>query len=174
MNILGNNIIFRALQEDDNKNLFTLLNDPDTEKMIGGFSFPISYEHQLNWFKSLPESNTILRCAIVSKQEPQKFMGTIILTDIDYKNGTAEIHIKLTKNERGKGYGTDAVNTMVRYAFDELRLNCIYSQVLEYNKTSQNLFEKCNFQQEGLLKNRVYKNGKYISIYSYSILKNKD
>lgn len=169
MNIVGERIILRAIEEQDNEILLELINDPKTERMIGGYSYPISYKHQKDWFQSLNEKN-VLRCMITDKNQPDISIGTVILSDIDMKNGTAEIHIKLTRNVRGKGYGTDAVNTMIKYAFDELRLNCIYSIIMEYNTASLKLFEKCGFQLEGRLRSRVYKNGHYADVYSYSKL----
>jgi len=59
----------------------------------------------------------------------------------------------------------------VEYAFNELRLNCIYAHINSYNENSQKLFEKCGFEQEGLQRNRVYKEGNYHDVYSYSILR---
>ena len=67
-----------------------------------------------------------------------------------------------------KGYGTDALKTIVHYAFNEMRLNCIYADVLEYNVPSQKLFEKCSFSKDGVLRSRIYKNGGYQNIISYS------
>ena len=99
-------------------------------------------------------------------------IGTIILSNIDMKNGTAEVHVKLAvANNRGKGYGTDAVNTIVKYAFNEMRLNCIYAEILEYNQPSIKLFEKCGFKKEGTLCSRIYKGGKYINLMSFSKVK---
>jgi len=74
---------------------------------------------------------------------------------------------------QGKGFGSDALNTITKYAFSELRLNCIYAEVLSYNSISQRTFEKCGFHKDGLLRSRVYKNGEYIDVLSYSILKDE-
>ena len=52
---------------------------------------------------------------------------------MDERNGMAEIYIKLLKMVRGKGYGADSVNALVRYAFCELQLNCIRANILENN-----------------------------------------
>ena len=72
---------------------------------------------------------------------------------------------------RGKGFGTDALKTLVEYAFAELRLNCIYAEVLSYNNISQRLFEKCGFHRDGVLRARAYKDNGYNDVISYSILK---
>ena len=73
-----------------------------------------------------------------------------------------------TQSCRGKGYGTDALNTVVDYAFNEMRLNCVYAEVLEYNTVSLKLFEKCNFKKEGVLRERAFKNGKFVNIVSFA------
>ena len=173
MNIIGNKVILRAIEEWDNEILKQLVNDPETEKMIGGYSYPISKEHQLNWFHSLNDSTggPTLRCMIADQKSKETGLGTILLSQLDWKNGTAEIHIKLVKNAHGKGYGTDAVHTMVSYAFQELRMNCIYCNILEDNKASRKLFEKCGFEQEGVLRSRVFKGACYRNVCCYSILR---
>ena len=84
--------------------------------------------------------------------------GTVILSDIDYKNGSAQFHIKISANHRGKGFATDAIRVVERYAFHELRLNCLYSEVLSYNMASRGMLEKCSFKCDGVLRGRLYKN----------------
>ena len=155
MNIIGNKVILRAIEEWDNEILKQLVNDPETEKMIGGYSYPISKEHQLNWFHSLNDSTggPTLRCMIADQKSKETGLGTILLSQLDWKNGT------------------DAVHTMVSYAFQELRMNCIYSNILEDNKASRKLFEKCGFEQEGVLRSRVFKGACYRNVCCYSILR---
>ena len=172
MNLYGDNVVLRAITQEDSILLFNMINDPDLEQMLGGSSYPVSMEKQVEWIQSQEEKKNILRCIIAKKESEKQGVGTIILSDIDRKNGTAQIHIKMDKvlGQR-KGYGTDALKTIVQYAFNEMRLNCIYADVLEYNVPSQKLFEKCSFTKDGILRSRIYKNGGYRNIISYSLLK---
>lgn len=168
MIIHGDKVVLRAVEQSDNAMLLSLINDPDTEMMLGGSSWPVSEAEQLKWFEHQERSRDVLRC-IVALQEDGKAIGTIILSDIDQKNATGHIHIKMSKDGgRGKGYGTDAVNTMVQYAFEELRLNCIYANILSYNEASIKLFERCGFKKDGVLRQRVYKKGQFIDMLAYS------
>lgn len=168
MIINGNGILLRAVEESDNAMLLSLINDPDTEMMLGGSSWPVSEAEQLKWFEHQERSRDVLRC-IVALKENGKAIGTIILSDIDQKNATGHIHIKMSKDGgRGKGYGTDAVNTMVQYAFEELRLNCIYANILSYNEASIKLFERCGFKRDGVLRQRVFKKGRFVDMLAYS------
>ena len=174
MNIQGNKVILRALESRDNQMLLELINDPETERMLGGSSFPVSAESQAKWLTNQANSGNTLRCAIVPLDDMSEAVGTIILSNIDYRNGTAQIHIKMSKeNGRGKGYGTDAVTALTGYAFKELRLNCLYADILEYNLPSQKLFTKCGYTLDGVLRARVYKDGEYVNVMSYAIVRNE-
>lgn len=171
MNIQGKNVVLRAISMKDANLLMELINDAETEKMLGGSSFPVSLEGQEKWIAAQTGRTDVLRC-IVALKENEEGIGTVILSDIDTKNGVAQVHIKMDKQRgRGKGYGSDALNTIVNYAFGEMRLNCIYADVLEYNTVSQKLFEKCGFHRDGVLRSRVFKGGRYINEVSYSRLK---
>ena len=170
MNVYGEKVVLRAVESEDNAMLLSLINDPDTEMMLGGSSWPVSEQEQLKWFEHQERSRDVLRC-IVALREDGKAVGTIILSDIDQKNATGHVHIKMSRNGgRGKGYGTDAVNTLVRYAFEELRLNCIYANILAYNDASIRLFERCGFRREGVLRQRVFKKGEFVDMLAYSKL----
>jgi RimJ/RimL family protein N-acetyltransferase len=49
----------------------------------------------------------------------------------------------------GKGYGTDALRVLLRYAFAELNLYRISLSVLEGNERAMRSYEKCGFRYEG-------------------------
>ena len=147
-----------------------MIND-QKRKNVGRFFISVSMSASESWIQNQTANDNVLRC-IIERDKEGIGLGTVVLSDIDQKNGTAQIHIKLgVENCRGKGFGTEAVNTITEYAFSEMRLNCIYAEVLEYNTASQKLFEKCGFQRDGLLRERVFKGGKYINIVAFSRLK---
>lgn len=154
----------------DKNILLEIINDSETENSLGGWSFPVSEINQEEWIKSQKQTDSVLRCMVIDKKEG-KTLGTAIMSDIDYKNGNAEIHIKLVNDARGKGYGGDTINTLLKYAFDELRLYCVYAHINAYNVASQKLFERCGFVKEGILRNRIFKKGEHHDVFSYSIIK---
>lgn len=168
MNIFGEKVVLRAITGEDNALLLEMINDPETERMLGGSSFPVSAEGQAKWIAAQGGRTDVLRCIVADRNAPKEGVGTVILSDIDSKNGTAQVHIKLARGSRGSGYGTDALNTVVKYAFQHMRLHCIYAHILAYNEPSQKLFGKCGFTKEGVLRARVYKDGSYVDLLSYS------
>lgn len=168
MNIKGEKVLIRAIEITDAPLLLEMINDPETENMLGGYSFPVSEHQQLAWINNLTSTPNTFRGII---EVDGQAIGTVILTDIDHKNGTAEFHIKLgTGDVRGKGYGVDACKAIIKYAFKELRLNCIYANVKEDNIPSRKLFLKSGFSEEGILRKRLFKDGAYHDVVSFSIL----
>ncbi len=75
------------------------------------------------------------------------------------------------KNNRGKGIGYFAVTEMINHAFLNLNLHRIELDVLASNIAAQKLYEKCGFVKEGTRRQAVFKQGKYIDMYVYAILR---
>lgn len=170
MNIEGRLTRLRALEPEDAPALREMINDGNMEYLLGGWSFPVSQREQLAWMETLDDrGKTLLRCAVEEKASG-RFAGVVMLTGIDYKNGTAEIHIKTVDGDlRNKGLGSDAIRALTGYAFDELRLMCVYALVNERNGASLRMFEKCGFAREGLLRSRLFKRGERLNVVSLSL-----
>lgn len=173
MNIIKEDIILRAIELEDADLLKNLINDPEIEKMVVGWSFPVSTEQQIKWINNLSDEKNNVRFIIDIEQVGA--VGVVSLTGIDFKNRVATINIKLKRDSKiqNKGIGYKAVTILVDYAFNQLNLNCIVANILSYNIASQKLFEKCGFQLDGKLRHRVFKNGSYHDLLSYSLLKSE-
>ncbi|MCR4900464.1 MAG: GNAT family N-acetyltransferase [Treponema sp.] len=174
MIIKYDDIILRAIEFEDLDLLREMINDPYIENMTGGGGLPVSkYQHE-EWYKKIILNNDN-QVRLIIDTEAFGAIGLVMLTDIDHKNGTAQFHSKIaTKNNlRGKGYGTKATMALIKYAFEQMNLNCIYSVIIEHNEVSQHVKEKCGFKREAILRDRIYKNGKYNNLIVWSILKSE-
>jgi RimJ/RimL family protein N-acetyltransferase len=169
MNIKGRFITLRSVEINDLPMLQEMMNDPEIEGMVVGWSFPISMYQQTKWYESILNDNSNQRFIIETKDSGACGLATLV--DIDWKNGNATHGIKLAKKEnREKGVGTDAVMAIMRYAFDELRLNRLSGSWFEYNVPSKALYTKCGWVVEGASRQCIYKNGKYHDLSIVGIL----
>lgn len=169
MNLKGEKVFLRAVEKEDMDFLRMMINDEKMEMQVVGWSFPISKYEQEKWFDSQINNTNNIRYIIELEGNP---IGLETLTSIDWKNRKACHGIKLyDKKMRGKGYGTDTLKTIMKYAFEELQLNKIYSTILEHNKASIKLHKKCGWETEGILKESVFKNNRYINEIQVAILK---
>lgn len=88
-------------------------------------------------------------------------VGGINLNSIDAKNGTFSIGVQIDRDHRGEGYGTAAMEIVLRYAFYERRLNKYYGSVLEGNIASATMLRKLGCVDEGRRRQMVYTQGRY-------------
>ena len=82
-----------------------------------------------------------------------------------------EIAYGLNPNERGKGYGTEAVQLVVDYLFLSKDLARIQAIADVRNKASQRVLEKAGFQREGTIRKSIFNRGELRDYYLYSILR---
>lgn len=162
-------ITLRAIEKKDSKILLNMINDPEIEASVVGWSYPVSEEQQLEWINNIQTDKNIRFAVDAGKG----IVGTAIISSVDHKNRTANLNIKLSKSERGKGYASHAIRLMIDYCFKELNLNCITANVIEDNTSSRTLFQKNGFIEDGILRERVYKLGVYKNIVAYSLLKSE-
>ena len=87
-------------------------------------------------------------------------------------NQTATLHIMIGEaNEYNKGIGTYAVKEMIQHAFNNLNLRRIELEVLSENTRARHVYEKVGFLHEGTKKKAVYKNGEFVDMEMYAIIK---
>ena len=94
MNIYGNKVLLRAMESEDMETLRNMANDPKIEKMVGGWSFPISRQEQLNWYEHTAGDKNNLRF-IIEMINSGESVGMVNLVNIDWKNRSAFHGIKL-------------------------------------------------------------------------------
>ena len=171
MNIVYKNIKLRAMELKDQPYLQEMLNDPEIEKMVVGWSFPTSEKQQIDWYNRVVGDSRNLRFAV---EYDGQFVGLSTLVNIDWKNRSADHGIKLlSSTPKCKGIGTAAVTATMIYAFEELQLNRLYTSILDYNVPSQKLYEKCGWTIEGHYRQCVFKNNEYHDARFISILRNE-
>jgi RimJ/RimL family protein N-acetyltransferase len=168
MNIKGKFVTLRAMQREDMPMIVEMFNDPELEKSVVGWAFPLSLEQQNKWFDNHMNDQTNFRFVIETPDDG--VVGIATLTDIDWKNRNAMQGIKLKKEARGKGIATDAVMAIMRYAFDELGLHRLNGSWFEDNVASQTLYQKCGWTAEGCRREYVFKQGKWKNLVVCGVL----
>lgn len=92
------------------------------------------------------------------------------LRDIDRGHGTATIGFWTAPEDRNAGYATAAVDLIVRYGLDQLRLHRIEASTIAGNDASGRVLEKIGFVREGRLREAVYRDGAYRDLLVYGLL----
>lgn len=171
MILKGKIVTLRPIEEGDLEFLQQMTNSPELEETIVGWSWPVSMKDQRQWYNNFRNSDSFSRYIIETEEDG--VVGLTGLRNIDWKNGTAEgAGIRIYNGKlRGKGIATDAYMTLLRYAFDELRLHRISTSALVNNNASLRFMQKCGFKQEGVIREAVFKKGTYQDKVLFGCLK---
>lgn len=77
------------------------------------------------------------------------------------------------RDDWGKGYGTDAMRIMLRYAFTELNLHRVTLNTFEYNPRAVRSYEKAGFRHEGRERGVLHRDGRRWDLIYMGILRSE-
>lgn len=171
MNIKGRFVTLRAMELEDQELLREMINEPEVEKLVGGYSFPVSKSQQNKWFESNQNNQNNIRLIIETEEDGA--VGFANIVNIDWKNRSALHGIKiLNRKFRARGIGTDTVMAVMKYAFEELQLIRLDGAIIVYNEPSKKLYcGKCGWKVEGIRRKSVFKLNEYHDELILGILK---
>jgi RimJ/RimL family protein N-acetyltransferase len=159
MNILTPRLILRAIEREDLTQLHAWADKPEIQYQLGGWHFPTSMRDQEQWLASLTCRSTDQRFAVQTADGV--LAGTANLVSIDWKNRSAFEGLMLAPAFQGQGYGTEIVTALMAYAFDELGLVRLDTDIIEYNTASLSLHQKCGWVIEGRKRFGYFRKGRY-------------
>lgn len=163
----GDTVTLRPEEREDVEFLQRNANDPRIRHGMT-FSEPQSYHAAEQRFEAHAESDDgdtgFLICV---DEEP---VGMVALFDTDETGGCSEVAYWVTPAHQGNGYGREAVDLAVGYAFDERRFHRVHARVLATNEASQALLESVGFTREGTMREHLYVDGDYRDVHRYGLL----
>ncbi|HOP12091.1 MAG TPA: GNAT family protein [Oscillospiraceae bacterium] len=138
---------------------------------FGQYPLTVSSKNDLNWLYEPPKN--MHRYAIVLL-ENDALIGSISLHNIDHLNRNAYIGIFIGGEEnRGKGYGAEAIRLILNYGFKTMNLHSINLTVHADNHAGIKCYKKVGFKEVGRLPEVFFINGKYVDKIYMSILESE-
>ena len=128
------------------------------------------YREKVHRWVTNYESGTYFHWVIEWKENGQ-LIGTINLSDVDEACFTSETSYMLSPDYWGQGIMTEVLHAVLGYAFFEIGLNRVQADVFKGNIASEHVLKKCGMQLEGIARQKYYKNGTFIDVAQYAILK---
>ncbi len=104
--------------------------------------------------------------------EDDRLIGGISLDGGAYPSGETFVGIGIgDPADWGKGYGTDAMNIILRYAFEEMNLRRVALDTFEYNPRGIRSYEKAGFVYEGRMRGLLNRDGRRWDMIFMGILR---
>jgi RimJ/RimL family protein N-acetyltransferase len=134
---------------------------------------PYDLDHALAWIGHQRRESVRGRAtnfAIRLLAESQ-LIGCVGLRDIDPEHLQAELGFWIGREWWGKAYAREAAAEVLRFGFEDLRLNRIYAHHMVRNPAAGRVLLHIGMQREGLLRERVRKWGVFEDVIIYGMLR---
>lgn len=169
----GNLVYLSAFQKDDIPQLTGWFKDIEFLYLMMGQHIMPAHDEK---FATLIENfakNGDLEFA-VRTQDGHQLIGGVFLKDVDGRNRSAELVVYIGEREYwGRGYGSDGIQILLRYGFQEINLNRIMLRVFDYNARAMRAYQKIGFQHEGTKRESLYRDGRYWDSHVMSLLRSE-
>lgn len=168
-------VYFRAFEEEDVPSLYQWMNDDELKQLSVGLNKRVCREEVEEWIKARKFHNPYQAWFAICALESKEMIGYMCLTDIHYVNSSAYFSGILIGNPNyrdGRAY-VESYLFMLEYAFERLNLNRLYGTALADHKLSVTMAEVMYQKTEGVLRQSIFKNGKYHDEVICAILKDE-
>lgn len=170
--ITGQSVFLRPITENDADSVYKCFQNEEIMYMTGTRN--ILTKDQISEALILFNEDSTRHDFAICLVENSKVIGDLAIMEIDLDNKKAIFRIALHSIEDcGKGYGTEAVQLVQKFTFEELQLNRLELQVFSHNIRGIKSYEKVGFKKEGTLRQSLYMNGKYSDEIIMSILRDE-
>ena len=178
LDLTGKKIRLRALEQRDLDTIWQAYQDFDLQLSTDGDAPPLSdVQTRAFWQDIIADPGTDLRYFAIEPLEGRyagQFVGACSLQHIDLRNRYAELGIWMAAFDfRGLGYGSDAVQVLLRYAFEVVRLDKVQLGVYDFNEAGLRSYERVGFRYEGRLRQMIFYEGRYWVEWPMRILRSE-
>jgi RimJ/RimL family protein N-acetyltransferase len=134
-----------------------------------GIPFPPTLAEENEWFERTAKSDRDVLWGILIGD---KHIGSTGIHGIDWRNRKAVTGNMIgDKSEWGKGYGSEAVRLRTRYAFAEMGLEKLETEVFLENAGSRRCLEKAGYRQYGVARHDHWRHNKWHDMWLADVLR---
>jgi RimJ/RimL family protein N-acetyltransferase len=172
--IVGEKVRLRPIERDDLPRFVKWFADREVRRHLDLY-LPISMAQEERWFENLQERLDRKEEVLLAIDTAEGVhIGNVGLVPINWKDRSAELGIFIgDASYWDKGYGSDAVRTMLKIAFRKMNLHRVFLRVHEDNARGIRCYEKVGFKHEGSMRESVFKEGKYYDVHLMSVLESE-
>ena len=170
----GQLVRLRPLEPGDAEREYRWFNDQEVIGNLSAFRYPVSMGYEERWLRERPPIDFANGMMLAIETKDGVHIGNTGLYEVRAEDRKAGLAITIgEKDEWSKGYGADAVVTLLRFAFQEMNLHRVWLTVVAYNERAIACYKKCGFQEEARLRQDVYRHGRYWDFIEMGILRDE-
>ena len=168
----GQRVILRAPELCDIATVVEYFNDLEVRRALNRVH-PVSDLENEEWFRSLAKHRRegTQFTFLIELQRPKHFLGMCTISEINpiYRSGSLGIAIS-NKKYWNQGLGTEALELLLWFGFEQLNLHRIWLTVYEYNHIAKHVYEKLGFSETGRHREFIHRFGKFHDMITMDLL----
>ncbi len=167
----GQRLILDRMKEKDIVEIATWYEDEEFLRNLDAIpAFPKTETEIEKWINN-KQHNTYTMA--IRAYDSKKIIGYVEFDGILWNHRNSWISIAIGGNNRGNGFGKEALELALKFAFQELNLHRIQLTVFEYNHRAISLYEKIGFKKEGSHRDFLERDGKRYDMHLYGLLRHE-
>ena len=143
----GEMIVLRPIRADDADAMWDMLDDAEGRRLTGTTRDFTRAEIDA-WCASRETVEGRYDFAVTALGDDE-YRGEIVLDEVDGTLRSAGLRLSMRPMYRGRGYGTEAIELVLGFAFDGLGLHRVELEALSINSRAMSLYENIGFRTEG-------------------------
>lgn len=175
MNLLrGQKIRLTAVSQEDLPTITHWYEDTGFSRLFDAKpALPKSKAQWTNWLEKSEKDRDSYLFAI-RRVEDDFLIGIAELDGILWTHQNCWLSIGIGERANwGQGYGREAVELTLRYAFNELNMHRVQLTVFSYNERAIALYEGLGFTREGIYREHLHRDGRHYDMYLYGLLRSE-
>lgn len=173
--LTGSRIQLRPFNDQAIEAMLQILQEPEVLVKTGSVSSSdqkqdLDQEAVRAWYSRRNDKKNRLDLAIYIPETDQ-YVGEVVFNEYDARNKSVNYRIAIGQGGRNRGYGTEATKLMVDYGFEQLGLNRIELEVLDFNARARHVYTSCGFVAEGRRRQAYLLDGQYHDAVLKSVLR---
>lgn len=167
----GKLVRLRAAEVEDLERNFAWVNDVEVTRWLS-MRYPISHDEEERWVRNRPPNDFSNGVFFAIETKDGAHIGNTNLMEVQPEDRKAGLGIMIgDKDYWSNGYGTDAIVTLLRFAFGEMNLNRVWLHAFDFNERALACYRKCGFVEEGRLREHYYSMGRYWDVVVMGVLR---
>jgi RimJ/RimL family protein N-acetyltransferase len=170
----GTIVNLRAPEMSDLERNLSWMNDREVTRFLAA-RYQLSHLAEENWMREhVSKPMTYNRVFFAIETKDGEHIGNTDLINAQPEERKCELGIMIgDKRYWSKGCGTDAVRTLLAFAFDEMNMNRVQLHVYDFNERAQAAYVKAGFVVEGRRREAIYTEGAYHDTIVMSALRDE-
>jgi RimJ/RimL family protein N-acetyltransferase len=169
----GDRVHLRALERDDLPRMRDWRNLPEFRRHFREFR-ELNLVNQEAWFQRISTSPNDFMF-VIERKEDRLPIGVCGLVYCQWIIRSADISLYIGHEETyidgPGGWAEDAAKTLIRYAFGNLNLNKVWTELYAFDQRKVELFTRLGFARDAVLRDNCFEDGRYHDSYIYSRLR---